>query len=120
LSASTIQVAPSSVENSILTVEVELLAHWIVEVDATFKVSPFLGAETDIVTLPELVPPELTTLELSLQLRLRKADKMSKKDPNKSFEYLRLDMAMTHKKIYKLIIKKIICMLFDCQANSII
>jgi len=37
-------------------VEVELLDHWIVNAVATFKVSPFLGAETDIVTLPVFAP----------------------------------------------------------------
>jgi hypothetical protein len=50
-------------------VEVELLDHWIVVVDATFKVSPFLGEVTAIVTLPELVPLLVpTTVVLSLQL----------------------------------------------------
>ena len=109
------------VENSILTVEVELLDHWIVVVDATFMVSPFFGEVTVIVTLPVVVlPPEPTIEELSLQLRLMKEDKRSKNDPNTILEYVWLDMALTHKKIYKLIKKKIICMLFDCQANSII
>jgi hypothetical protein len=50
-------------------VEVELLDHRILVVAPTFKVSPFLGEATAIVTLPELVPLFVpTTVVLSLQL----------------------------------------------------
>jgi hypothetical protein len=85
-------------------VAVELLDHWIVNAVATFRVSPFLGAETDIVTLPVLAPvPDPTTVVLSLQLWIRNKNKRRKKDPNTSFEYLRLDIAMTHKKFINLL-----------------
>jgi hypothetical protein len=49
LSEINIQFTPLSMENSILTLDVVLLVHLTVNDDATIKVSPFLGEETEMV-----------------------------------------------------------------------